>query len=45
MDSFTFDAQVEIHCRRQSTSLPLDEAVASRAVFVTVSGSDGLMDG
>ena len=35
-------ASVFFHCFK---FLPLDEAIASRAIFVIVSGSDGRADG
>ena len=34
-----------IHIRAFDSSLPLDKAAASRAVFVIVAGSDGRADG
>ena len=39
------DALVQLSFGRQSTFLPLDEAIVSRVVFVIVSGSDGRAGG
>ena len=43
--NFVIRRNNEIHCVYYVQFLLLDEAVASRAVFVIVSGSDGLTDG
>ena len=43
VNAFSFNAIIDV--RRQEMFLPLDETVASRAVFVIVSASVGRADG